>query len=58
MPITAEGERENVGKRRVWGQDKFRYDPERDIWECPPGAMLRRIIARPVADKNGRMTWK
>jgi transposase len=49
VPITAEGDRGNVGKGRVWGQDKFRYDPGRDIWACPLGALLRRIIARPVA---------
>ena len=57
VPIAPEGERGD-SKEEIWGQEKFRYDAERDIWVCPLGAELRKITARPVADKNGRMTWK
>lgn len=58
VPIAAEGERQDSKEGKVWGQEKFRYDPEQDTWVCPLGRQLRRIIAQPVADKNGRMTWK
>ena len=57
VPIAAEGEREG-SKEKVLGQEKFHYDPERDTWVCPLGVLLRKIIARPETDKNGRLTWK
>lgn len=58
VPITAEGERQDSKEGKVWGQEKFRYDPDQDTWVCPLGALLRRITAQPEADKNGRLTWK
>ena len=36
----------------------FRYDQVQETWVCPLGRQLRRIILEPVADKNGRLTWK
>jgi transposase len=57
VPITAEGERED-SKEKLWGQEKFCYDAERDMWVCPMGTELRRITAQAVADRCGRMTWK
>ena len=57
VPIAAEGEREE-SKEEIWGQEKFRYDSEQDIWVCPLGRELRKIMAHPVATENGRMTWK
>jgi transposase len=57
VPIAAEGEREH-SKEKLWGQEKFCYDAEQDMWVCPLGTVLRRITAQAVADKNGRMTWK
>jgi hypothetical protein len=58
VPITAEGERGTSARGEFGGKISFATIPEPDIWACPLGAMLRRIIARPVVDKNGRMTWK
>lgn len=58
VPIAAEGERPDSKEKKIWGQEKFSYDPEQDTWICPLGKQLRKIIHHPVADKNGRMTWK
>jgi hypothetical protein len=57
VPLAAEGEREGT-KKKVFGQDMFRYDQVQETWVCPLGRQLRRIILEPVADKNGRLTWK
>jgi hypothetical protein len=58
VPIAAEGERQDSKEKDIWGQEKFCYDPEQDTWVCPLGKQLHRTITQPVADKNGRMTWR
>ena len=54
VPIAAEGERGDGKKRKVWGQEKFCYDPEQDIWVCPFGKELRRITAQRLRTRTGR----
>ena len=57
VPIAAEGSRDDK-KEEGYGQEKFRYDQERDTWVCPLGKELRRITLQPAMDKNGRLTWR